>query len=62
MLVGAADGEPGGAAGKCLPWKPGDAQMLREIFASIGSACGEGCASLLSAIPAALSTMQRVPG
>lgn len=62
VLVGAADGEPGGAGGKCLPWNHGDAQMLREIFASIGSASSEGSASLLSSIPAALSTMQRVPG
>ncbi|XP_066172796.1 cullin-9-like [Sylvia atricapilla] len=62
VLVGAADGEAGGAAGKGSPWNHGDAQMMREIFASIGSASGEGCASLLSCIPAALSTMQRVPG
>ncbi|XP_066172808.1 cullin-9-like [Sylvia atricapilla] len=62
VLVGAADGEAGGAAGKGAPWNHGDAQMMREIFASIGSASGEDCASLLSCIPAALSTMQRVPG
>ncbi|XP_068865346.1 cullin-9-like isoform X2 [Aphelocoma coerulescens] len=62
VLVGAADAEPGGAGGKPLPWNHGDAQMMREIFASIGSASSEGSASLLSAIPAALSTMQRVPG
>ncbi|XP_062346714.1 cullin-9-like [Cinclus cinclus] len=62
VLVGAADGEPGGARGKCLPWNHGDAQMMREIFASIGSASSEGSASLLRSIPAALSTMQRVPG
>ncbi|RMC07795.1 hypothetical protein DUI87_15264 [Hirundo rustica rustica] len=62
VLVGAADGEPGGAAGQCSSWSHGDAQMMREIFASIGSASGEGRASLLSSIPAALSTMQRVPG
>ncbi|XP_023779099.1 cullin-9-like [Cyanistes caeruleus] len=59
VLVGAADGAAGG---KCLPWNHGDAQMMREIFASIGSASSEGSASLLSSIPAALSTMQRVPG
>ncbi|XP_064271352.1 cullin-9-like isoform X1 [Passer domesticus] len=62
VLVGAADAEPGGAGGKSLPWNHGDAQMMREIFASIGSASSKGCASLLSSIPAALSTMQRVPG
>lgn len=62
VLVGAADGELGGAGGKCLPWNHGDAQVLREIFASIGSACSEGSASLLRSIPAALSTMQKVPG
>ncbi|XP_071277556.1 cullin-9 [Agelaius tricolor] len=62
VLVGAADAEPGGGGGKGLPWNHGDAQMLREIFASIGSASSKGSASLLSSIPAALSTMQRVPG
>ncbi|KAJ7419305.1 Cullin-9 [Willisornis vidua] len=62
VLVGAADGEQGGGSGKSLPWNQGDAQMMREIFASIGSASSEGSASLLSTIPAALSTMQRVPG
>ncbi|XP_071437749.1 cullin-9-like isoform X2 [Pithys albifrons albifrons] len=62
VLVGAADGEPGGGSEKSLPWNQGDAQMMREIFASIGSASSEGSASLLSTIPAALSTMQRVPG
>ncbi|XP_077638048.1 cullin-9 [Lonchura striata] len=62
VLVGAADAEPGGAGGKCLPWNHGDAQMMREIFASIGSASSKGSAGLLSSIPAALSTMQRVPG
>ncbi|XP_064503910.1 cullin-9-like isoform X2 [Pseudopipra pipra] len=60
VLVGAADGEPGG--GKSLSWNHADVQMMREIFASIGSASSEGSASLLSTIPAALSTMQRVPG
>lgn len=56
VLLGAADGERGS------PWNHGDAQMVREIFASIGSASGEGSAGLLSCIPAALSTVQRVPG
>ncbi|XP_075003568.1 cullin-9 isoform X12 [Calonectris borealis] len=62
VLVGAVAGEPGGAGGKPLPLNHADAQMMREIFASIGSASSEGSASLLSAIPAAMSTMQRVPG
>ncbi|XP_065489010.1 cullin-9-like isoform X8 [Caloenas nicobarica] len=62
VLVGAVAGEPGGASGKILPLNQADAQMMREIFASIGSASSEGSASLLSAIPAAVSTMQRVPG
>ncbi|XP_056344719.1 cullin-9-like isoform X2 [Oenanthe melanoleuca] len=62
VLVGAADRELGGAGGRFLPWNQGDAQMLREIFASIGSASSEGSASLLSSIPAALSTMQSIPG
>uniref|UniRef100_A0A672UNN5 Cullin 9 n=1 Tax=Strigops habroptila TaxID=2489341 RepID=A0A672UNN5_STRHB len=62
VLVGAVAGEPGGAGGKLLPLKQADAQLIREIFASIGSASSKGSASLLSAIPAALSTMQSVPG
>ncbi|XP_054050888.1 cullin-9-like isoform X1 [Rissa tridactyla] len=62
VLVGAVSSEPGGAGGKPLPLNHADAQMMREIFASIGSASSEGSASLLSAIPAAMSTMQRVPG
>ncbi|KAM9273170.1 cullin-9 isoform 6-T6 [Cariama cristata] len=62
VLVGAVAGEPGGAGGKPLPLNHADAQMMREIFASIGSASSEGSASLLSAIPAAVSTMRRVPG
>ncbi|PKU27072.1 hypothetical protein llap_22624 [Limosa lapponica baueri] len=62
VLVGAVSGEAGGAGGKPLPLNHADAQMMREIFASIGSASSEGSASLLSAIPAAMSTMQRVPG
>ncbi|XP_069706420.1 cullin-9-like isoform X3 [Phaenicophaeus curvirostris] len=62
VLVGAVSGEPGGVSGKALPLSHGDAHMIREIFASIGSASSEGSASLLSAIPAAVSTMQRVPG
>uniref|UniRef100_A0A8C5JE01 CUL9 protein n=1 Tax=Junco hyemalis TaxID=40217 RepID=A0A8C5JE01_JUNHY len=57
VLVGAADAEPGGAGGKGWAWNHGDAQMMREIFASIGSASSKGSASLLSSIPAALSTM-----
>ncbi|KAM4681472.1 LOW QUALITY PROTEIN: cullin-9 [Amazona ochrocephala] len=62
VLVGAVAGEPGGAGGKLLPLKQADAQLIREIFASIGSASSKGSANLLSAVPAALSTMQRVPG
>uniref|UniRef100_A0A8C5J909 CUL9 protein n=1 Tax=Junco hyemalis TaxID=40217 RepID=A0A8C5J909_JUNHY len=57
VLVGAADAEPGGAGGKGWAWNHGDAQMMREIFASIGSASSKGSASLLSSIPAALSTI-----
>ncbi|KAM9297796.1 cullin-9-like [Morus bassanus] len=62
VLVGAVADEPGGAGGKPLPLNHADAQMMREVFASIGSASSEGSASLLSAIPAAMSTLQRVPG
>ncbi|XP_033916257.1 cullin-9 [Melopsittacus undulatus] len=62
VLVGAVAGEAGGAGGKLSPLKQADAQLIREIFASIGSASGKGSANLLSAIPAALSTMRRVPG
>uniref|UniRef100_A0A8C3JLJ8 Cullin-9 n=1 Tax=Calidris pygmaea TaxID=425635 RepID=A0A8C3JLJ8_9CHAR len=57
VLVGAVSGEAGGAGGKPLPLNHADAQMMREIFASIGSASSEGSASLLSAIPAAMSTI-----
>lgn len=60
VLVGAVAGEPGGAGGK--PLNQADAQMMREIFASIGSASSEGSSGLLSAIPAAISTLQSVPG
>ncbi|XP_061845074.1 cullin-9 isoform X3 [Colius striatus] len=60
VLVGAAAGDAGGAGGK--PLSRADAQVMREIFASIGSASHEGSSSLLSAIPAAVSTMRRVPG
>ncbi|XP_074673600.1 cullin-9-like isoform X5 [Strix aluco] len=62
VLVGAVASEPGGAGGKPSPLNHADAQMMREIFASIGSASSEGLASLLSVIPAAVSTLQRVPG
>ncbi|KAK2531861.1 hypothetical protein Q9233_005521 [Columba guinea] len=62
VLVGAVAGEPEGTSGKVLPLNQADMQMMREIFASIGSASSEGSASLLRAIPAAMSTMQRVPG
>ncbi|XP_055672122.1 cullin-9 isoform X4 [Falco peregrinus] len=62
VLVGAVAGEAGSASGNPLPLNHADAQMMREIFASIGSASGKGSASPLSAIPAAMSTMQRVPG
>ncbi|XP_068531575.1 cullin-9 isoform X2 [Anas acuta] len=59
-LVGA--GEPGGAAGTPSALSHGDAQLLREVFASIGSAGGEGSPGLLSAIPAAVRAMRGVPG
>lgn len=57
VLVGA-----GGAGGKPSLLSRADAQMMREIFASIGSACGEGSPGLLGAIPAAIRAMQGVPG
>uniref|UniRef100_A0A663MUJ5 Cullin 9 n=1 Tax=Athene cunicularia TaxID=194338 RepID=A0A663MUJ5_ATHCN len=53
VLVGAVASEPGGAGGKPSPLNHADAQMMREIFASIGSASSEGSASLLS-VPALL--------
>ncbi|XP_030303510.1 cullin-9 isoform X1 [Calypte anna] len=62
VLVGAVAGKPGSAGGEPSPLNHADAQMMREIFASIGSASSKGSASLLSAIPAAIVTMQRVPG
>ncbi|XP_065595579.1 cullin-9-like isoform X2 [Cyrtonyx montezumae] len=57
LLVGA-----GGADGKPSLLSHTDAQTMREIFASIGSACGEGSPGLLGAIPAAVRAMQGVPG
>ncbi|KAM9383000.1 cullin-9-like [Phaethornis superciliosus] len=62
VLVGAEAGKPGGVRGEPSPLNHADAQMMREIFASIGSASSKGSASLLGAIPAAIVTMQRVPG
>ncbi|XP_051469586.1 cullin-9-like isoform X2 [Apus apus] len=62
VLLGAVAGKPGGAGGKPPLLSRVDAQMMREIFASIGSASSKSSASLLSAIPAAISSMQRVPG
>uniref|UniRef100_G3UU26 Uncharacterized protein n=1 Tax=Meleagris gallopavo TaxID=9103 RepID=G3UU26_MELGA len=52
VLVGA-----GGAGRKPSLLSHADAQMMREIFASIGSACGEGSPGLLAAIPAAIRAM-----
>lgn len=57
VLVGA-----GGAGRKPSLLSHADAQMMREIFASIGSACGEGSPGLLAAIPAAIRAMQGMPG
>uniref|UniRef100_A0A8V0Z6L4 Cullin family profile domain-containing protein n=1 Tax=Gallus gallus TaxID=9031 RepID=A0A8V0Z6L4_CHICK len=56
VLVGA-----GGAGGKPSLLSRADAQMMREIFASIGSACGEGSPGLLGAIPAAIRAITGCP-
>uniref|UniRef100_A0A8D0G605 Cullin-9 n=1 Tax=Sphenodon punctatus TaxID=8508 RepID=A0A8D0G605_SPHPU len=62
VLVGAGSSELLGAGGKPYPLNHSDAQMMREIFASIGSASNEGLDSLLCAIPSAIGKMLGTAG
>ncbi|XP_059576337.1 cullin-9 isoform X3 [Alligator mississippiensis] len=62
VLVGAGNCEVLGTSRKPFPLNHSDAQMMREIFASIGSATSKGSDNLLCAIPAAISTMQGTAG
>ncbi|XP_067389010.1 cullin-7 isoform X2 [Emydura macquarii macquarii] len=62
VLVGAGNCELLGASEKPCPLNHADAQMMREIFASIGSASSKDSDSLLCAIPAAIRTMQGTAG
>ncbi|XP_066553257.1 cullin-9 isoform X3 [Amia ocellicauda] len=48
--------------GSCPPLSESGAQMMLEIFASIGSATPEGSKGLLGAIPAAIELMLNTPG
>uniref|UniRef100_A0A3Q2YBN8 Uncharacterized protein n=1 Tax=Hippocampus comes TaxID=109280 RepID=A0A3Q2YBN8_HIPCM len=61
VLMGAAKYEPQGA-GSVPALSESGAQMMLEIFASIGSATPEGSKGPLAAIPAALDLMLRTPG
>ncbi|XP_067389128.1 cullin-9-like [Emydura macquarii macquarii] len=62
VLVGAGNCELLGASEKPCSLNHADAQMMREIFASIGSASSKDSDSLLCAIPAAIRTMQGTAG
>ncbi|KAM8809295.1 cullin-9-like [Eudromia elegans] len=62
VLVGGGSAEPGDAAGKPPALSCADAQVVREIFASIGSASDVGPAGLLGAIAAATSAMRSLAG
>uniref|UniRef100_A0A8C8STZ7 Cullin 9 n=1 Tax=Pelusios castaneus TaxID=367368 RepID=A0A8C8STZ7_9SAUR len=62
VLVGAGLCEVPGASEKLYPLNHADAQMMREIFASIGSASSQDSDNLLCAIPAAIRTMQGTAG
>ncbi|KAL8185246.1 UNVERIFIED_CONTAM: hypothetical protein K2H54_043762, partial [Gekko kuhli] len=62
VLVGAGNCELLGTSGKSYPLNHSDAQMMREIFASIGSATSKDSDNLLCAIPAAIQKMLGTPG
>ncbi|XP_077437963.1 cullin-9 isoform X2 [Vanacampus margaritifer] len=61
VLTGASKYEPCGNGG-VPPLSESGAQMMLEIFASIGSATPEGSKGPLAAVPAALDLMLRTPG
>nr|XP_020652581.1 cullin-9-like [Pogona vitticeps] len=62
VLVGAGNCELFGSSGKSYSLNHSDAQMIREIFASIGSASSKDSDNLLCAIPAAIEKMLDTPG
>uniref|UniRef100_A0A8D0G4D8 Cullin 9 n=1 Tax=Sphenodon punctatus TaxID=8508 RepID=A0A8D0G4D8_SPHPU len=62
VLVGAGSSEVLGAGGKPYPLNHSDAQMMREIFASIGSASNKDSDTLLCAVPAAIGKMVGTAG
>ncbi|XP_060103905.1 cullin-9-like [Heteronotia binoei] len=62
VLVGAGNCELLGTSGKSYPLNHSDAQMMREIFASIGSASSKDSDNLLCAIPAAVQKMLDTSG
>nr|XP_056709368.1 cullin-7 [Euleptes europaea] len=62
VLLGVGNYELPGAGGKSNPLNHSDAQMMREIFASIGSASSKDSDNLLFAIPAAVEKMLGTPG
>ncbi|XP_077192738.1 cullin-9-like isoform X2 [Paroedura picta] len=62
VLLGVGNYQLSGTSGKSCPLNHSDAQMMREIFASIGSASSRDSDNLLCAIPAAVQKMLGTPG
>uniref|UniRef100_A0A8C6VFP9 Cullin 7 n=1 Tax=Naja naja TaxID=35670 RepID=A0A8C6VFP9_NAJNA len=62
VLVGAGNCELIGTSGKSYPLNHSDAQMMREIFASIGSASSKESDNLLCVICIAIEKMLATPG
>ncbi|XP_060103999.1 cullin-7 [Heteronotia binoei] len=62
VLLGVGNCELPGASGKACPLNHSEAQMMREIFASIGSASSKDSDNLLCAIPAAVQKMLDTSG
>ncbi|XP_039180415.1 cullin-9-like [Crotalus tigris] len=62
VLVGAGNCELLGTSGKSYPLNHSDAQMMREIFASIGSASSKESDNLLCIICTAIEKMLATPG
>nr|XP_034967052.1 cullin-9-like [Zootoca vivipara] len=62
VLVGAGNCELLGSSGKANSLNHSDAQMMREIFASIGSASGKDSDNLLCVICTAIEKMLGTPG
>ncbi|KAH0622781.1 hypothetical protein JD844_025442 [Phrynosoma platyrhinos] len=62
VLVGAGNCELLGTSGKSYPLNHSDAQMMREIFASIGSASSKDSDNLLCAISTAIEKMLNTHG